>query len=75
MLKKVASGILVILPSSRNPCMLRASNNDEPLRDLASNSQPCWTDFFEHSLQLMMVVSFWHLFAMEVKYSTVPFFD
>ena len=49
MLKKAASGVLAILPYSRTPCTLRAS---KWLR-------PCWTDFFEHSLQLMMAVSSW----------------
>jgi len=49
MLKKAASGVLAILPCSRTPCTLRAS---KWLR-------PCWTDFFEHSLQLMMAVSSW----------------
>jgi hypothetical protein len=48
-LKKAASGVLAILPCSRTPCTLRAS---KWLR-------PCWTDFFEHSLQLMMAVSSW----------------
>jgi hypothetical protein len=45
MLKKATSGVLALLP----PCTLRAS---KWLR-------PCWTDFFEHSLQLMMAVSSW----------------
>jgi len=49
MLKKAASGVLAILPCSRTPCTLRAS---KWLR-------PCWTDFFEHSLQLMLAVSSW----------------
>jgi len=49
MLKKAASGVLAILPCSRTMSTLRAS---KWLR-------PCWTDFFEHSLQLMMAVSSW----------------
>jgi hypothetical protein len=49
MLKKAASGVLAILPCSRTPCTLRAS---KWLR-------PCWTDFFEHSLQLIIAVSSW----------------
>jgi len=36
-------------------------------------SRQDWTDFFEHSLQLMMAVSSWAcIFAMGVKYSTAP---
>ena len=50
---------VALLSCSRSPCALRESNNSEPLQDLASNSRPCWTDFFEHSLQLMMAVSSW----------------
>jgi hypothetical protein len=46
-LKKAASGVLAFLPCSRTESTLRAS---KWLR-------PCWTDFFEHSLQLMIVVS------------------
>jgi len=49
MLKKAASGVLALLPCSRTESTLRAS---KWLR-------PCWTDFFEHSLQLMMAVSSW----------------
>ena len=49
MLKKTSSGVLALLPCSRTPCTLRAS---KWLR-------PCWTDFFEHSLQLMTAVSSW----------------
>jgi hypothetical protein len=49
MLKKAASGVLALLPCSRTESTLRAS---KWLR-------PCWTDFFEHSLQLMIVVSSW----------------
>jgi hypothetical protein len=49
MLKKAASGVLAILPCSRTPCTLGAS---KWLR-------PCWTNFFKHSLQLMMIVSYW----------------
>jgi len=59
MLKKAASGVLAILPCSRTSCTLRASNNGCTLRDAASNSRFCWTDFFEPSLQLMMAVSSW----------------
>ncbi len=47
MLKKAASGVLAILPCSRTESTLRAS---KWLR-------PCWADFFEHSLPLMMLVS------------------
>jgi hypothetical protein len=47
--KKAASGVLAILPCSRIPYTLR------PPKWL----RPCWTDFFEHSLQLMMAVSSW----------------
>jgi hypothetical protein len=47
--EKAASGVLAILPCSRTPCTLRAS---KWLR-------PCWTDFFEHSLQLIIAVSAW----------------
>jgi hypothetical protein len=46
MLKKAASGVLAILPCSRTPCTLRASKG----------LRPCWTDFFEHSLSLMLAV-------------------
>jgi len=44
MLKKAASGVLVLLPCSLTKSTLRAS---KWLR-------PCWTDFFEHSLPLTM---------------------
>jgi len=47
MLKKAASGVLAILPCSRTESTLRASKG----------LRPCWTDFFEHSLQLMMAGS------------------
>ncbi|MEC4681955.1 MAG: hypothetical protein VST67_14825 [Nitrospirota bacterium] len=47
MLKKAASGVLAIVPCSRTESTLRAS---KWLR-------PCGTDFFEHSLPLMMSVS------------------
>ena len=47
MLKKAASGVLALLPCSRTKCTLRASKG----------LRPCWTDFFEHSLSLMLVVS------------------
>jgi len=57
MLEKAASGVLAILPCSRTPCTLRASNNGEPLRDLASDSRPCWMDFFEHLVLLVAVSS------------------
>jgi len=53
MLKKAASGVLAILPCSRTPCTLRSS---KWLR-------PCWTNFFEHSLPLMMSVSSWAYFC------------
>jgi len=43
MLKKAASGVLALLPCSRTNCTLRASKR----------LRPCWTNFFEHSLQLM----------------------
>ena len=46
MLKKAASGVLALLPCSRTKCTLRASKR----------LRPCWTDFFEHSLYLMMSV-------------------
>ncbi len=46
MLKKVASGVLASLPCSRTRCTLRASNW----------LRPCWTDFFEHSRQLLISV-------------------
>ena len=55
MLKKATSGVLAILPCSRTPCTLRAP---KWLR-------PCWTDFFEHSLQLMMAVSSWAFICHE----------
>jgi hypothetical protein len=47
MLKKAASGVLAILPCSRTERTLRAPKG----------LRPCWTDFFEHSLQPMIVVS------------------
>ncbi len=46
MLKKAASGVLALLPCSRTMSTLRSS---KWLR-------PCWTNFFEHSLPLMLVV-------------------
>ncbi len=45
MLKKAASGVLALLPCSRTESTLRASKG----------LRPCWTDFFEHSLSLMLV--------------------
>jgi len=39
MLKKVASGVLALLPCSRTGSTLRAPKG----------LWPCWTDFFEHS--------------------------
>jgi hypothetical protein len=56
MLKKAASGVLALLPCSRTESTLRASKW----------RRPYWTDFFEHSLSLMLVicpgvfVGFWH---------------
>jgi len=49
MLGKTASSILAMLPCSRTPCTLRTS---KWLR-------PCWTDFFKHSLSLMMSGASW----------------
>ncbi len=46
MLKKAASGVLALLPCSRTESTLRASKG----------LRPCWTDFFEHSLSLILVV-------------------
>ena len=48
LLKKAASGVLALLPCSRTPCTLR------PPQGL----RPCWTDFFEHSLLLMLSSAF-----------------
>jgi hypothetical protein len=48
MLKKAASGVLALLPCSRTESTLRAPKG----------LRPCWTDFFEHSPQLMRTVSF-----------------
>lgn len=46
--------VLTILPYSRIACTtLRAANNGEALRDLASGSRPCWAGFFEHSRCLL----------------------
>jgi hypothetical protein len=59
MFKKAASGVLAIWPCLRTSCTLRALNNGEALRDLVNDSRPCWTDFFEPSLPLMMAVSSW----------------
>jgi hypothetical protein len=76
MMKKAASGVLAILPCSRTPCTFRASNNGEAFQDLTSNSRPCWKDFFEHSLQLMIAVSsLGPVFVMGMKYSTVPLLE
>jgi len=47
MLKKATSGVLALVPCSRTESTLRAS---QVLR-------PCWADFFEHFLPLMMSVS------------------
>ncbi len=44
MLKKVASGVLTLLPCSRTESTLRAPKG----------LRPCWTNFFEHSLSLVM---------------------
>jgi hypothetical protein len=49
MLKKAASGVLAILPCSRTPVR---SAQPKWLR-------PCWADFFEHSLQLLMAIFSW----------------
>ena len=58
MLKKAASGVLALLPCSRTPRMLRASTMVAPCGTLLFNLRPCWTNFFEHSLQLIMSSSF-----------------
>jgi hypothetical protein len=63
MLKKAASGVLTILPCSRTPCTLRASKWP----------RPCWTDFFEHSLQLMMAVSSWACICQRSEIFNSPF--
>ena len=47
MLKKAASGVLALLPCSRTESTLRAPKE----------LRPCWTDFFEHSRQLLMSIS------------------
>jgi len=47
MLKKAASGVLALLPCSRTGSTLRAPKG----------LRPCWTDFFEHSRQLLMSIS------------------
>ncbi len=68
MLKKASSGVpclrrsasrrqVAFLPCSRTESTLRASNNGELQRDLASNSRPCWTDFFDHSPRLLTSIS------------------
>ncbi len=46
MLKKAASGVLALLPCSRNASTLRAPKG----------LRPCWTDFFDHSLPSRMRV-------------------
>jgi hypothetical protein len=46
MLKKAASGVLAILLCSRTQRTLRAPKK----------LRPCWTDFFDHSLPLIMMV-------------------
>ena len=48
---------VAILLCSRTESTLRAPNNGEALRDLANDSRPFWTNFFEHSLRLMMPVA------------------
>ena len=37
----------------------RVKQRGGPPRTLPMHSRPCWTDFFEHSLQLMVAVSSW----------------
>jgi len=49
MLKKAASGVLALLPCSRTESTLRASKG----------LRPCWTNFFEHSLPLLLSVLSW----------------
>jgi len=63
MLKKAASGVLAIVPCSRTESTLRAP---KWLR-------PCWTDFFEHSLQLMMAVSSWAFICHGSEIFNSPF--
>jgi len=46
MLKKAASGVLALLPCSRIESTLRAPKG----------LRPCWTNFFEHSRQLLMSI-------------------
>ena len=47
MLKKAASGVPALLPCSRTGGTLRASKR----------LRPCWTDFFDHSLRLLISIS------------------
>jgi len=46
MLKKAVSGVLALLPCSRIEYTLRASKG----------LRPCWSDFFEHSLQTFFFI-------------------
>ncbi len=47
MLKKSASGVLVLVPCSRTGSTLRAPKG----------LRPCWTDFFDHSRRLLVSIS------------------
>ena len=64
MLKKAASGVLALLPCSRTQCTLRAPKGLRPCPWKRGSWRPWdWageiTDFFEHSLQLMMPAFSW----------------
>jgi hypothetical protein len=50
-------GVLAILLCSRTMSTLRASNKGEALPDLASYSQPGWSNFFDHSRPLLQSIS------------------
>jgi len=63
MLKKAASGVLAIVPCSRTESTLRAPKG----------LRPCWTDFFEHSLQLMMAAFSWAFICHGSEIFNSPF--
>ena len=82
-MKKAASGVpclrrsasrrqVAILSYSRTESTLRASTTGAPYGTQQAILRPCWTDFFEHSLQLMMAISSWACICHGIEIFTSP---
>jgi len=58
MLEKAASGVLALLPNLRARrlgALRRSRSRTESTLRASKGLRPCWMDFFEHSLSLMVV--------------------